>query len=226
MSPLDWALIENWQERGVPLAVVLRSIEKVFDGFDKQPAKTKRPIKSLMYCREEIEAQYAAWLETQVGKNNGKLELQKPNNEVQSSKFKVQNSENKSDNARKSELFPSEMISAHFENVSEQLNAAKEKADGDFRGVLQKVINRLEKLKQNTGDTEKAEDVLEKLDAFIDTNLVKTFETEKLKTEIEKQLAAHRNKMPAEVYERTLELMLLKNLREKASVPRLSLFYL
>ena len=63
LSPLDWALIETWQERGIPLRIVLRGIEKVFDGVDKQTAQ-KRTVKSLIYCREEIEAQYAEWLET------------------------------------------------------------------------------------------------------------------------------------------------------------------
>ena len=77
LSPLDWALIETWQEREVPLHIILRSIERVFDGVDKQPAR-KRTVKSLLYCKEEIEAQYAEWLERQVGAEK-----------VQSSKFKV-----------------------------------------------------------------------------------------------------------------------------------------
>ena len=217
LSPLDWALIENWQERGVPLAVVLRAIEKVFDGVDRQPTKSKRTIKSLMYCREEIEAQYAQWLDAQVGKNGGK---------VQSSKFKVQSSENENADAAKSELFPAETISAHLEKVTEQLNTAKKNADGDLRETLQKVVERLAKFKQNTSDAEKLEDALEKLDALVDESLLKTFATEKLKVEIEKQLASHRNKIEPEIYQRTVDLMLLKSLREKANVPRLSLFYL
>src|SRR5256885_3943463 len=67
LSPLDWALIETWQERGIPLHIVIRSIESVFDVFDKQPAGT-RTIKSLFYCREEIEAQYLEWTQSQIGK--------------------------------------------------------------------------------------------------------------------------------------------------------------
>ncbi|NJM52777.1 MAG: hypothetical protein HC846_04905 [Blastocatellia bacterium] len=43
MSPLDWALIETWQEREVPLHIVLRSIDKVFDNYEK--SKKKRTIK-------------------------------------------------------------------------------------------------------------------------------------------------------------------------------------
>lgn len=218
LSPLDWALIESWQERGVPLPIILRSIEKIFDAVDKQPAKGKRTIKSLMYCREEIEAQYAEWLAGQVGKNGGR--------KIQDSRFKMQDSEKEDAELPKSELFPIETISAHLETVAAQLNSAREKAKDDLRESLKKVIERLTKLKENFDDTEKLEDALEKLDEFLNESLLKSFETEKVKDDIEKQLAAHRNKMDAEVYRRTFDLMLLKQLREKADIPRLSLFYL
>ncbi len=66
VSPLDWALIEMWQERGIPLHIVIRSIESVFDVFDKQPPGT-RTIKTLFYCREEIEVQYAEWTKSRTG---------------------------------------------------------------------------------------------------------------------------------------------------------------
>lgn len=218
LSPLDWALIENWQQRGVPLAVVLRSIEKVFDAVDKQPAKGKRPIKSLMYCRAEIEAQYAEWLENQVGKNGGV--------KIQNSKFKVQNPENEEPPLSQEELFPAEIISAHLENVAGQLKTALEKTNDELNEALQAVLRSLTKIRQNFKDAEKLEDDLEKLDAFVDRALLKTFETEKLKSEIEKELASIRGKMERAVYERTFDLMLLKRLREKAKIPRLSLFYL
>jgi hypothetical protein len=61
---------------------------------------------------------------------------------------------------------------------------------------------------------------------LIDQSLLKYSETEKLKVEIEKQIASYKNKMEAEVYQRTFDLMLLKRLREKGEIPRLSLFYL
>ena len=70
LSPIDWALIESWQDRGIPMHIVIRSIESVFDIYDKQPART-RSIKSLFYCREEIEVQYAEWSRSQTGKSDG-----------------------------------------------------------------------------------------------------------------------------------------------------------
>ena len=65
LSPIDWALIESWKERGVPLHVTLRAIEHAFDSYEAK--KRKRSVKSLLYCQEEVEAQYAEWLETRVG---------------------------------------------------------------------------------------------------------------------------------------------------------------
>ncbi len=215
LSPLDWALIETWQERGIPLRIVLRSIEKVFDGVDKQPAQ-KRTVKSLIYCREEIEVQYAEWLKTQVGKNGDK--------KIHDSKSRIQNSEEA--NLPQNDLFPDEAINAHLEKVSVDLDRAQQKFEGELRGTLENVLKQLMSLKENSQETASLEKSLEKLDGLIDQSLLKYSETEKLKTEIEKQIASYKNKMEAEVYRRTFDLMLLKRLRERASIPRLSLFYL
>ena len=68
LSPIDWALIESWKERGVPLHVVLRAIEHAFDSYESK--KHKRTIKTLLYCQEEVEAQYAEWLESRVGSHD------------------------------------------------------------------------------------------------------------------------------------------------------------
>ena len=215
LSPLDWALIETWQERQIPLHIILRAIEKVFDGVDKQPAK-RRTVKSLLYCREEIEAQHAAWLEMQVGKNGS--------NKVQSSKFKVQSSEETT--LSKSDLFSEEAIAAHLEKVSAELNHALNKAEGDLNATLGKVSKHLAELRHKSHTAQTLEESLEKLDALVDESLLRNFETEKIKSEIEKQIASYKNKMELEIYNRTFDLMLLKRLRETAEIPRLSLFSL
>jgi hypothetical protein len=68
LSPLDWALMETWKAEAIPLHIVLRGIEKSFDSFESKPRK--RSVKSLLYCQEEVEAQYAEWLESRVGAND------------------------------------------------------------------------------------------------------------------------------------------------------------
>ena len=55
LSPLDWALIESWKEKGVPLHIALNGIERSFDSYEAKPRK--RSVKSLLYCQEEVEAQ-------------------------------------------------------------------------------------------------------------------------------------------------------------------------
>src|SRR5688572_30541215 len=65
LSSMDWALIESWKEMEVPLHVALRGIEKAFDSWESKPRK--RSIKSLLYCQEEVEAQFAEWRESRVG---------------------------------------------------------------------------------------------------------------------------------------------------------------
>src|SRR3712207_1696727 len=65
LSPMDWALIESWKEMGIPLHVALRGIERSFDSYESKPRK--RTVKTLFYCQEEVEAQFAEWLESQLG---------------------------------------------------------------------------------------------------------------------------------------------------------------
>ena len=215
LSPLDWALIESWQEREVPLHIVLRGIERVFDTIDKQPNR-KRSVKSLLYCKEEIEAQFAEWLESQVGAGSG----------VQSA-LSGEPSANGGAASTKSELFSREAVEAHLENVSADLSETMPGiTNGDLRETLERVLNRLAEVGGNYETAEKLEETLEKLDALIDESLLKTSDTAHLKAETEKNLASYRGKMDAEVFQRTYDLMILKKLREHAKIPRLSLFYL
>jgi len=204
LSPLDWALIEAWQEREVPLHIVLRGIEKVFDLIEKQPHR-KRTVKSLSYCKEEIEAQYAEWLESQVG-NQPTTDSDQP--------------------SPMNDAFADSTIDAHLKQISTDLESAKNASKGDLCETLERVLNRLAEVTEKYESAEKLEESLEKLDALIDETLLKTIEAEQFKDEVEKQTASYRGKMDAEVFQRTFDLMLLKKLREQKQIPRLSLFYL
>lgn len=204
LSPLDWALIETWQERGVPLHIVLRGIEKVFDGVDSQP-KRKRTIKSLTYCREEIEAQHEEWLERQVGKSEG-------SGEVESSES--------------SAVFSKDVILIHLDEAVGELESALTKTKGEMRRTLERVLGRLEELKTTFTDAESLEEALTDLEKLLDAELLKTAAESEIKSEIEKQIHSYRGKMDDATYQHTFDLMLLKRLRDEAGIPRLSLFYL
>jgi hypothetical protein len=211
LSPLDWALIESWQERGVPLHIILRGIEKVFDGVDAQPAKRKRSVKSLMYCREEIEAQYEEWLERQVGKSHANGDGEPAETETES------------------ELFSDENVRRHLADAAQNLQQAQAKAAGELREVLMRAAARLAELEKTFNDAEALEESLSDLERLIDAALLETADEKTLasiKAETGKQMAQYRGKMEKEVFDRTFDLMLLKHLREAAEIPRLSLFYL
>lgn len=201
LSPLDWALIEGWQERGVPLHIALRGIETVFDGFDKNPAV--RTIKGLIYCREEIEAQYEEWLKMQTGKANGSSE------------------------SASEESFSRESVSEHIRNVIAYLTESRNE---NLRDDFDRAVARLEELHQNlTDDFELADKTLSDIETLLDRALLTNSDKphlKKLEKETGAQLKAYKKAMEPDVYKKTYDLMLLKRLRDEEGIPRLSLFYL
>jgi hypothetical protein len=201
LSPLDWALMEGWQERSVPLHVVLRAIEDVFDGFEKQPNQN-RAIKGLFYCREEVEAQFAEWSAAQVGAHNG-------------------------DKKEIDHQFSREAVVEHIEKAIKVLRSNK---DENLFEDFDRAVARLEELLANLGeDFEYVDRTLYDIESFLDRALLTNSDKEhlkKLKKEVTAQLKLYKSAMDKEAYKNTFELMLLKCVREDANIPRLGLFYL
>ena len=48
LSTLDWVLIENWKEQGIPLDLVLKGMDRAF-------SRAKRKVNSLAYCVRAVE---------------------------------------------------------------------------------------------------------------------------------------------------------------------------
>ena len=198
LSPLDWALIDGWKERGIPLHIVIRAIESVFDVFDRQPPGT-RTIKSLFYCREEIESQYLEWLNSRVGSTD--------------------DGENNQ--------FPADAIQGHISDAIAKLrNVQHEPLAED----VSRAVTRLEELRTNiTTDTESIDGTLGDIEKVLDRALLTNWDKASLKRiekEIASELRPYKSEMEPETYRNTLELMLLKRLREEAGIPRLGLFYI
>jgi DNA repair exonuclease SbcCD ATPase subunit len=53
LSPLDWALIENWKNSGIPLEAVLKGIDESFEKWRTRKSK-RRMINSLAYCAQAV----------------------------------------------------------------------------------------------------------------------------------------------------------------------------
>ena len=199
LSPLDWALMEAWQAAGIPLHVVIRAIEQVFDNFEKNPGP--RSIKGLMFCREEIEAQYEEWLKAQAGKSD----------ESSSSAAALNVSE----------------IRDHLHGLSSslRLNSSLDLAEDIDRACI-----RLVEIADNINDNLEQVDLsLKDVESLLDEALLSKSDRgrfEIVRKETDKELRPYKSSMPPESYKTTHRLMLLKRLREAESIPRLSLFYL
>jgi hypothetical protein len=213
LSPMDWALIESWKEMEVPLHVALRGIENAFDSWESKPRK--RTIKSLLYCQEEVEAQFAEWRESQVGASS---EPAAPENGER-------------------QPFSREAIIEHLKRGRAALVAARAQraaqASDEFSEVLARAAARIDELEQEfestSVDTRKLEQSLTGLERMLSDALHSAVDPERLTTlqqEVKEQLKPYRKQMDPAVYQQTFDNLLLKRLRELYSVPRLSLFYL
>lgn len=211
LSPLDWALIESWKERNVPLHVALRGIEKAFDSWESRPRK--RSVKTLLYCQEEVEAQYAEWVAAHVGENIGPAV-------------------SASDEALP---FAREEILEHLRRGRLQLVAiANARNEEELAETLQRTIAVLEELEKDlvSGalvDAQKLETSLTGLERMLSEAIMSALPLatlEAIKQQTKDQLKPYRRQMEKAAYEQTFANLLLKRLRETFAIPRLSLFYL
>jgi hypothetical protein len=53
LSPLDWALIENWKNSGVPIEAALEGIDAAFEKWHSRKVK-RRSVNSLAYCAQAV----------------------------------------------------------------------------------------------------------------------------------------------------------------------------
>src|SRR5579875_3117118 len=53
LSPLDWALIENWKASGIPLEAVLKGIDEAFEKWHSRKTR-RRMINSIAYCAQAV----------------------------------------------------------------------------------------------------------------------------------------------------------------------------
>lgn len=53
LSPRDWQLVQEWQQAGIPLLVVMRGINRAFDRFEASGPRPGR-INSLSYCDQHV----------------------------------------------------------------------------------------------------------------------------------------------------------------------------
>ena len=214
LSPMDWALMETWKQQGIPLHVVLRGVEKSFDSFESKPRK--RTVKSLLYCQEEVEAQFAEWVEARVGSSSTAAPA---NTDSDATPFSFE--------------AISEHLQRNRETIAELAESRKKKGEDDFTEALGRAAALLVEIEKDfasglTVDTRKLEDSLTGLERMLNDSMLTVVTPTTLaevKGVVTEQLKPYRSYMEAAVYNQTFNNLLLKRLREHYAVPRLSLFY-
>ena len=210
LSPMDWALMETWKQQGIPLHIVLRGVEKSFDSYEARPRK--RTVKTLLYCQEEVEAQYAEWVEAHVGSSTASPE---PESDKTPFSFAA--------------------ISEHLQRCRGALSelAQSRKQADDLSEALTRAAALLADIENDfvsgaTLDTRKLEDSLTGLERLLNDSMIAVASSstlDELKKGVKDQLKPYKAQMDGAVYKQTFDNLLMKRLREQFSMPRLSLFY-
>jgi len=208
LSPMDWALMETWKQQGIPLHIVLRGVEKSFDSYEARPRK--RTVKTLLYCQEEVEAQYAEWVEARVGSSSASAEAE-------------------SDKTP----FSFAAISEHLQRTRNALSELAQSRNDDLSEALTRAVALLVEIEKDfasgaTLDTRKLEDSLTGLERMLNDSMLSVAAASTLdefKKGVKDQLKPYRAQMDAAAYKQTFDNLLLKRLREQFAIPRLSLFF-
>ena len=202
--------METWKQQGIPLHIVLRGVEKSFDSYEARPRK--RTVKTLLYCQEEVEAQYAEWVEAHVGSSAASAE---PESEKTPFSFAA--------------------ITEHLQRSRNALSelAKSRKHEDDLSEAITRATSLLADIEKDfasgaTLDTRKLEDSLTGLERMLNDAMLSVAGSgvlDEFKKGVKDQLKPYRSQMDAAAYKQTFDNLLMKRLREQFAVPRLSLFY-
>ena len=212
VSPLDWAIMEAWQQAGVPLDAALRGIDRAFESHARS-RRGSRPMKSLAYCTDAVlEAAEEAQEAAAGGQSAAKSKKQ-------------------------ADPFSRDTLRAFFERNLSQLQKAAASAATSQPELAGRLTESVASLKQCSAildsptflDLEDLERRLTVLDDKIHAALLQHAGEElllRLRREMDGQLALYRSKMRAEQIALVERQYLHKRLLEEFQLPRLSLFYL
>lgn len=206
LSTLDWALIETWKDAGIPLEAVLRGIDETFDKYDRRPVKTKK-INSLAYCAQEVLAAAEDMKEAAVGGQCEEAKTDSGLTAAEIARFLLKNA------ARLRQIQAAPQVRAAAEEVAGTLSAVAAELESGS------AVPRLEDLERRLSVLE------EKLLAAL-TMTTPEAELVALRTEADREIAPYRSKMPAAQIVQLQKQFIHKRMLEKATMPRLSLFYM
>jgi hypothetical protein len=212
VSPLDWAIMESWQQAGVPLEAALKGIDRAFESHTRS-RRGGRPMKSLAYCTDAVLEAAEEAHEAKTGRNAA------------------------AETEKKGEAFSRDALRAHFdknraqlEENSVRLGATQPELAARLREVVHSLALCSAILDSPAAlDLEDLERRLTNLDEKLHAALFQHAGDSlllQLRREMDGQLAHYRGKMRAEQIALVEKQYLHKRLLQEFGLPRLSLFYL
>jgi hypothetical protein len=221
ISPLDWVLIEQWKTKGIPLYIALRGIETAFASH--AASNSRRAIKTLVYCQEEVEAQFAEWLDSQVGAAAAADE---------------EAAEAEAPPGKPSTLpFPRETIAEHLTrglNAISELASSPAANEPSLAEAIDRVLTRFQSINADfnqavTTNAERLEADLTALEQILHPALMAHLPADEVasaRAAAKEQLKPYKANMEKAVYEQTRDGLALKQILAQRNLPRLSLFFI
>ena len=217
LSTLDWALIETWQEAGIPLDAALRGIDAAFDKYEQRQKRGRmRRVNGLAWCAQAVMEAAEQLREASAGSATAAL------------------------TAPADTGFEQERVAAHLEATASALDAATVAPD-----VCAATAGRLRELAAeargsdsakaeaaNTGaavDLESLERTLTVFEEKLFAALTAAASEELLvglKEHAARELAPYRSRMGAVQLRQVERQFVQKQLLAHYNLPRLSLFYM
>lgn len=197
LSPLDWALIENWKTSGVPLEAVLRGIDEAFEKWHSRRIKTRR-VNSLAFCAQAV--MEAAQRLSGAGAARAR--------QASDTGFQAQE------------------ITDYLNGAASQLESHNKEPYRAIATTLRQLADQPETSPRNLEELESKLTALEEKMVAIARTATPDEVLFEIRRELEKELAPYRGKMTADQILMLERRYLDTRLLERASLPRLSLFYL
>jgi hypothetical protein len=196
LSPLDWALIENWKSAGIPLEAVLKGIDDAFEKWRSRKRK-HRFVNSLAYCAQAV-------LEVAQRVPSGR-QGQTPPDEAP---------------------FVPEQIRTHLKNAAVILRTTLETPFQELACSLEALANDAEHHVHHLEELERRLTAMEDKMVAAARTLETDENVYSIREALDTELRPYRGKMTADQLAILERRYLDSAILERAKLPRLSLFYL
>jgi hypothetical protein len=215
VSPLDWAIVETWQKAGIPLAAVLKGIDRAFESWQRsRRAASGRQLKSLAYCVDAVLDAAEEAKEAAAGTGPQVLTSRRaaePFSREELQKYLARNSAKLRAAAQKFRTSRAP-LAARFDDSAARLDDLSPMLDPAALLDLEDLERRLTVLEEKLAAA---------FSADADEEILLS-----IRREMDRSLAPYRRKMSAEQLSQLERQYTQKRLFEEFGVPRLSLFYL